>query len=210
MQQPYLHSVVHLFRVGDKGDFPGASETLHIEAKFLDALVRIALHVFFAGEGRTGVIVRVCESEDGYAKHPSDEKEREGEGKTEGVRKEGGGQVGKAPHCWRRRGTQKRIPLLPSFPPSLLSSLPPHLPHIELLPSVHKLAARFTLDVKRQHHPRLDLLKLIEFRPWHQVGIEIRGEVLVEDLALAHLPVCLFVCLLEKVEMVRGGAAGVL
>lgn len=54
------------------------------------------------------------------------------------------------------------------------------------------------MDVEGQHHPRLDLLELVEFRPRHQVGIEIRGEILVEDFALTHL----VACLLEEVEVV--------
>ena len=44
----------------------------------------------------------------------------------------------------------------------------------------------FYLDVEGQHHAGLDLLEDVELGLGHQVGVEVRGEVLVEDLAFTH------------------------
>ena len=60
------------------------------------------------------------------------------------------------------------------------------LARVELLAAVHELATLLTLQRERDHHPHLALLERVPFALWDERRIEIRWEVAVEHLALAH------------------------
>lgn len=70
--------------------------------------------------------------------------------------------------------TNPTNPTYPHTPP------PPHNPHIHTPTLIY-------LDVEGEHHARLDLLEGVPLGLGHEAGVEVGGEVFVEDLALTHL-----------------------
>lgn len=50
------------------------------------------------------------------------------------------------------------------------------LPHIELRPAVHELAARDALNVEGNHHSGLDLLESVPFRTRDELRVEVCGD----------------------------------
>lgn len=51
---------------------------------------------------------------------------------------------------------------------------------------VHEFSARIALHGEGDHHPDADLLLRIALHPGHLLGVEVRGEVLVQHLAFTH------------------------
>lgn len=53
-------------------------------------------------------------------------------------------------------------------------------------PPVHEFAAGIALHRKRNHHSNADLLLRVSFHSRDLLGVEVRGEVLVEYLSFTH------------------------